>query len=67
MANTNKEILNFHLGTIKSKRDEKEGLKSPSILNGLLIAVISVNAIGSLKKTGSLLEAGSQWLSSWIY
>lgn len=27
MANTNKEILNFHLGTIKSKRDEKEGLK----------------------------------------
>jgi len=32
MANTNKEILNFHLGTIKSKRDEKEGLKVSKFL-----------------------------------
>lgn len=32
MENNNKEILNFHLGTTKSKRDEKEGLKISKFL-----------------------------------
>lgn len=32
MENNNKEILNFHLSTVKSKRDEKEGLKISKFL-----------------------------------
>ena len=32
MENKNKEILNFHLSTVKSKRDEKEGLKISKFL-----------------------------------
>jgi hypothetical protein len=32
MEKNNKEILNFHLSTVKSKRDEKEGLKISKFL-----------------------------------